>query len=164
MHAASEAHTAKKKGQAPAAFMVTGRLSAPLYPGGAQQVNVQLSNKQNFPIYVTKLQFAIGVDAAHAMDGCSIPRDYAIKQLGKKAFPIKLPAKQKVKKRKGKKKRTAKIRWTSIKATKAKGLPSLEMKNLATVNQDACKGATLNLKFTGTAQKNKPGKKKQRKK
>jgi hypothetical protein len=163
VHAASEAQTAKKKRKAPAAFIVTGTLAAPIAPGGAQQVKVKLSNKQSFPIYVTKLKFGVSIDPAHAAAGCSVPRDFAIAQLTKKTFPIKLRAKKKVKKRKGKSARKRKIAWVAIKPKKAKGLPSLAMHNLPGVNQDACKGATLNLLFSGKAQKIKPGKKKRKK-
>lgn len=144
------------------AFIVKGELVAPLRPGTASQVKVSLANKKYTAIWIKSLRFTATVDSAHAAAGCSIARDFQIVQLSKKAFPIKLAAAKKPKKRKGGKKRKATVRWRAIPASKAKGLPSIAMRNLADVNQDACKGATLNLKFSGKATNKKPGRKAKR--
>lgn len=137
------------------AFIVKGELAAPLRPGSTSQVKIGVANKKYTRIWIKSLRLSVSVDAAHAAAGCSVARDFEIVQLPKKAFPLRLAAAKKPKKRRGKK-RKATVRWRAFPAGKARGLPTIGMRNLADVNQDACKGATLNLKFTGKATNKKP--------
>lgn len=160
VNAATRGEVAKKR-RAKTAFIVKGEMVTTLRPGVKSQVKVSLANKKYTAIWVKSLRMSVSIDVAHAAAGCSVGRDFRVTQLPRKAFPLKLTKAKKQRKARGsKKKRKAKVRWRAITAKKAKGLPAIEMVNLPDVNQDACKGATLNLKFTGKATNKKPKRKK----
>lgn len=160
VHAAVASRDAKISRRAPA-FVVRGTMATELSPGTKAQVKVSVANKKYAAIWIKSLRMSITIDAAHAAAGCSVARDFKITQLPIKTFPLKLAAAKKAKKRRGKKSK-AKISWKPVPAKKSKGMPAIEMVNLDDVNQDACKGATLNLKFSAKATNKKPAGKKAR--
>jgi hypothetical protein len=164
VHAAtsSSAQTAKKKAKGKAAFRIRTQVTDQLFPGKAVKLKVSLANNRPKPLWVKRLTLKLAIDQAHMNAGCSVARDYRVEQLPKKAFPIKLAKKPKAKKIK--KKRKAKIHWKPIKAKRARGKPTLTMLNLPSVNQDACKGATLTISYRSQASLKKPKSKKAAKK
>jgi len=72
--------------------------------------------------------------------GCSARRDFAVRQLQRRAYPIRLP----------------RGRTRRLSALGVRVLPRLRMRNLAGRNQDACKGASLRLRYRGRARKTRP--------
>ncbi|MBI5310740.1 MAG: hypothetical protein HZB14_06925 [Actinobacteria bacterium] len=163
VQAATRGEAAKSR-RATKAFIVKGELVTPLRPGTTSPVRVSVANSKYTAIWIKALRMSISVDAEHAAAGCSAERDFEIVQLPKKLFPHKLKAARKGRKaKKSGKRRKGLTAWRVLPTAKSKGLPAIAMRNLPDVNQDACKGATLNLKFTGKATNRKPGKRKKRK-
>lgn len=140
------------------AFIAKGEIAAALRPGSIESVDVSLANRSSGPIWIKSLRMSVSIDAAHAAAGCSATRDFRIEQIPANAFPLSLKraGKLNAKRARGRRRAAARIRWYSIRARRAKGFPSIEMVNLGDVNQDACKGATLNLIFTGKATNKRP--------
>lgn len=151
--------SAKRKSRAAASFVVRGSLDRRLAPGVTSRVTISIANNRKIPIWVKRLRFRMSVDRAHAKAGCSIKRDFRIAQLTRRTFPIRIPAKRKVKVRRGKINAKS-FRWRALAKRKTKGRPYVTMRNLAGVNQDACKGATFKLKFKGKATTKRPKKRK----
>lgn len=146
---------AKRKGKAVGSFVIRGTIDQSLSPGNSSRVTVSIANNRKVPIWVTRLRLSVAVDKAHEAKGCSVARDYLVTQLTKKSFPIRVPANKKVRVKRGK--AVAKtLKWRRLAIRQAAGRPSVMMMNLSGVNQDACKGATLNLKFDGKATTTKP--------
>ena len=119
------------------------RISVPalrlLAPGVSQRLNLRLSNPSRHSLLVTKLTVSLRVDAAHRRAGCSRKGSFRVTRLKRSQYPISLPA----------------GRTGSLRALGVKRLPRLRMLNLPT-NQDACKGATLRLRFAGGARRGRP--------
>src|SRR4051794_10388610 len=151
VQAADDAATAKRKPRV--AFTARGTLVGQLNPGATRRVSVKLRNRQKYPIWVTNVRFTFTVDAVHRAAGCSPTRDFQSFQLKRSAFPIKLKARGKSRKRSKKS-----SRWKTIPVKRAAGRPAIAMPNLTGTNQDACKGASLRLTFKGKAVKRAPRK------
>ena len=157
VHAATATHRAEAS-RSSVGFLILGKVADPLRPGSSSQVKVYVATKRNRTLWITGVRMLLKIDAAHAAAGCSADRDYAITQLPKSAFPIKLAPKRKAR-RAGKlssSKRKATVKWRAVSQRRSQGLPAISMRNLSAVNQDACKGATLNLVFYGQAVKKRP--------
>lgn len=159
VHAATATHRAEAS-RSSVGFLILGKVADPLRPGSSSQVRVYVATKRNRTLWITGVRMILKIDAAHAAAGCSADRDYAITQLPKSAFPIKLAPKRKTRRAgklsSSKRKRKATVKWRAVSQRRSQGLPAITMRNLSDVNQDACKGATLNLVFYGQAVKKRP--------
>lgn len=140
------ASAAKKRTRA---FTVKSRFATDIRPGTTSQIWLRFGNRTKQTIWITKLSFKLSIDGQHAAAGCSVKRDFALLQLPKTAFPIKV-----TKPRKSKAKR--KPRWLTPRMLRVNARPALQMLNLDHTNQDACKRADLKLTFSGTATDRKP--------
>ncbi len=125
------AHSATAPG-----FKISGRLAGPLAPGVSQPLNLRLSNRSRHRLLITKLTVSLRLDAAHRRAGCSWKRGFRVTPLKRSQYPISLPAR----------------RTRSLWALGVRALPRVSMLNLPT-SQDACKGATLRLRFAGRARR-----------
>ncbi len=123
-----------------ASFAIKGKLRVPLRPGASERLDLRLINRRHFTLWVTRLKVRVSVDRRHRVAGCSARRDFAVRQLQLRAYPIKL------------RRRSAR----RLSALGVHHLPRLRMRDLARTNQDACKGATLRLRYRGTARKSRP--------
>ena len=137
--AGTVAHTAHAKRVAHRSFKVKGNLRLPLRPGSSQRIKLRLTNRRRFTLWITRLKVRVSVDRAHRAAGCSAKRDFAIRQLPRRAFPF------------GLRKRSTR----SLKSLGIHALPRIRMRNLPR-NQDACKGARLRLRYRGRARKTRP--------
>jgi hypothetical protein len=120
-----------------ASFAIKGGLRVPLRPGTSQRLNLKVINRRRFTLWVTRLKVRVSVDRRHRLAGCSARRDFAVRQLRRRAYPIKL------------RRRSAR----RLSALGVHRLPRLRMRDLSSTNQDACKGATLRLRYRGRARK-----------
>jgi hypothetical protein len=117
-------------------FKISGRLAGPLAPGVSQSLDLRLSNGSRKNLLVTRLTVSLRLDATHRRAGCSAKRSFRVTQLKRSQYPIALRA----------------GRTRSLRALGLLPLPRVRMVNLPT-NQDACKGATLRLRFGGRARR-----------
>jgi hypothetical protein len=153
VHASIRAGSARPPAQP--AFAIAGDLRGPLRPGGSQPIDLALGNRTRSTLWITNLRVTVEVDAAHGAAGCSADRDFSVGQLPADSFPILLPPGRLFGPG-----WPAQIAWhmRSTRALSALGVsvrPSIAMVDLAQ-NQDACKGATLHLRFSGTARRSRP--------
>ncbi len=161
VHAATTTHRTQTSKRA-VGFLILGKVAEPLRPGTSSQVKVYVAAKRNKTLWITAMRMSLKIDAAHAAAGCSADRDFTVTQLPKGAFPIKLaPARKarrgnKISASKKKRKRKATVKWRALSQKRSQGLPAIEMRNLSDVNQDACKGASLNIVFSGQAVNKRP--------
>jgi hypothetical protein len=128
------------KRHAKRSLTISGRLARPLRPGTSGRLDLRLANRRPFAVWVTRLRIRVSVDRRHRRAGCSARRDFAVRQLSRRAHPLRLPAR----------------RARRLSRLRVKRLPGVAMRNLRTVNQDACKGAKLRLRYTGTARRARP--------
>ena len=120
----------------PSGFKICGRLAGPLAPGVSQPLNLRLSNRSRSSLLVTRLTVSLRLDAAHRRAGCSAKRSFRVTRLKRSQYPIALRAR----------------RTSSLRSLGVRRLPRVRMLNLPT-NQDACQGATLMLRFGGSARR-----------
>lgn len=113
-------------------FTISATLDRSLAPGVTGYLNLKLTNPNNQTLNVTNLTVAI---TGTNMPGCTVSRNFAVEQFSG-TYPLIVPA------------RTSR---TLGKLTPLRTFPKIHMKNLAT-NQDACKGSTLALSYSGTGQ------------
>lgn len=142
--------TAKRSKRGINTFVIRGSIDHSLSPGVTSQINIEFANHRKKPIWITKLVFSATINRPHSDLGCTLKRDYVLRQLQRKTFPIYVPANKKIKVRQGRVK-VESLRWRKLAKRKARGRPAITMVSLRTVNQEACRGATLNLKFHGRA-------------
>jgi hypothetical protein len=159
VHAATATHRTETS-KRPVGFLILGKVAEPLRPGTSSQVKVYVAAKRNKTLWITAMSMSLKVDAAHQAAGCSADRDFTITQLPKSAFPMKLSPSRKVKRvskiGSSKSKRKVTVKWRAVSPKRSQGLPAISMRNLSDVNQDACKGASLNLIFSGQAVNKRP--------
>lgn len=117
------------------AFGIRGSAALPLRPGTSQPLDLVLVNRRRGALWVTSLRILVAVDPRHSAAGCAARRDFAVRDLPARAYPIRLPG------------RAAR----RLSALGVRTLPRLGMRDLAHVDQNACKGATLRLRYSGTA-------------
>ena len=127
--------SATKRQPRPRAFTVRGRLQRPLRPGSSERLDLALTNRRRFTLWMKRLTIQVSVDRRHRVRGCSVRRDFAVRQLRRSAYPIRL------------RRRTTR----RLSALGIRMLPRVAMRDLVRVNQDACKGATLRLRYRGSA-------------
>lgn len=118
-------------------FGITGGLDSAhmVYPGSQQSVNLTLSNPLNQDLRITAI--TVSVEQSTSKSGCSGSTNFQVLQIPAGAYPIVLPANA--------------TRTLSQLGLAAASQPILKMLDLG--NQDACKGASLTLDYTGTATK-----------
>jgi hypothetical protein len=113
-------------------FAIAGSAHRALYPGASRRVRLRLHNRRAFPLLVTRIRVRVRVDRRHQRAGCGARRDYAVQQIPRASYPIRLPAHG-----------TVRLRGFR--------LPRLRMRNPPDRNQDACHGAELHLRYRGRA-------------
>lgn len=123
-----------------ASVRITGNIRAPLRPGTSQPLNLRLRNTTPSPLLITRLRITVSVDAAHRAAGCSARRDFSVRQLPRRAYPIKL----------------GRRRRATLRALRVRSLPRIAMRNLPRTNQDACMGARLRLRYTAVMRRVRP--------
>lgn len=122
------------------AFVIAGDLRLPLRPGSSQRLNLKLTNRTRSTLWIVSLRIRVTIDRAHRAAGCSTRRDLTVRQLPRGSYPIRLPARA----------------TRRLSALGVRTRPRVGMRNLARVNQDACKGARLRLHYTGKARSSRP--------
>jgi hypothetical protein len=117
-------------------FKISGTLRvARLRPGVKRPLDLRLSNPHRFTIWVTSVRMSVSLDRAHRKAGCSVRRDFYTRPLPRSELPIKVRPRRK-----------RRLRRLGVER-----LPAIGMRNLRTVNQDACKGARVRLKYRGNS-------------
>ncbi len=125
-------------------FTIKGDVHVPLRPGSSQALNPALTNRYRFKLWITRLSVRVSLDLRHLRAGCSIGRDFAVRQLRSRAYPIGLPRRST--------RRLSRLRGGALRAP----LPRVSMRYLADRNQDACKGASLRLTYRAVARRTRP--------
>jgi len=126
----------RAKAHAKPSFRISGQLTGQLRPGAAMRLDLTVINPHRFPIAVTRLRTALSIDPAHAKAGCSARNDFFVTQPPAKARAVRIRPRAKL--------RLASVRGRSPLAVGMRNLPR---------NQDACQGAQIKLRYTGTARK-----------
>jgi hypothetical protein len=134
-----------------ARFDIAGRLAAPLQPGVAQKIDIALSNRIRHELWISNLRVTLSIDPAHAAAGCSATRDFVVTQLPRAVYPIRLPPRSTYTRGWRARLRVPTTRRWLLAELGEPVLPSITMVNLATIDQDGCKGATLRLAFDATS-------------
>lgn len=137
--AAQSGFSVGRKQAAPprSAFLISGaHLASPLRPGTSQTLDLRLTNPHRYSLAVSKLTVAVVVDRAHARAGCDGRRDFRSTGVPSSSYPIRLRPR-----------RTVSLRRLGVRT-----LPRVAMVALPR-NQDACKGARLTLKLSGSARR-----------
>ena len=137
---ASVAHRGAKR-HAHRSFALQGNVKTPLRPGTSGPVKVRLRNRRRHALWITRLRVRVSVDRAHRLAGCSARRDFFVRQLARRWYPIRLPRKRRV----------GRARWRSLGSLGVLKRPRVGMRYLPGIDQDACKGAKLRLRLTGRA-------------
>lgn len=117
------------------ALTVSGTLTVPLTPGSSRPIDVRLANSYPFALSVRGITVKLGVDREHRRDGCSATRDFAIRQMLPRTFPILVPA-------------STSARLSDLGVDR---MPRLAMINRPLRDQGACRGADLVLRYRATA-------------
>ena len=114
---------------------VSGRLDTPLYPGRFEAVELRLHNRYPFGLRIMRIDVGVRVDRAHRRLGCRPRRDFFVWQIPLSEYPVRIRARQ-----------SATLRELGVGS-----VPIVTMRNLRTVNQDGCQGATLQLRYRARA-------------
>jgi uncharacterized membrane protein len=112
---------------------ISGYASSTLYPGTTSDIDLTLTNPNNFTIRVTTLGVSVEEQTTNA--GCSGTQNFTTSAL---VGTVDVPANT-----------TAKLSQLGVPQAR---LPKVTFVNKP-VNQDACKNATVTLQYTGTAVK-----------
>ncbi|MGK2878537.1 MAG: hypothetical protein ACSLFF_08185 [Solirubrobacterales bacterium] len=156
VHAATSAQVAKKKkNPARPSFMIRAEVAQGLAPGKNVPIKISVANNRSKPIWITRLSVRLAIDDLHARSGCKVDRDYHVVQMRKAVFPFKVASHHRATK-----KRPARLRWRTLRDSRTRSRPILMMHNLPSVNQNACKGATLKFTFANRSTLKKPVRKK----
>jgi hypothetical protein len=119
-------------------FTISGNLSGQLAPGVSQPLNLMLTNPNNQAIAISNLTVTVQSVTRAASAGtrpCGVS-DYAVTQYSG-PYPLSVPA-------------NGSASLSSV-GVAAELRPQVKMIDTAT-NQDGCKGATLNLAYSGSGQ------------
>jgi hypothetical protein len=117
-------------------FQVAGDLGVPLAPGVRVPLNLSLTNPHKFDLRITNL--AVAVEEATSRTGCSGTQNFKVTPIPAARYPITLPAQE--------------TRTLAQLGLPAGDRPQVEMLNQPW-NQDACKGASITLDYSGSARK-----------
>jgi uncharacterized membrane protein len=115
-------------------FGITGNLGTALYPGTKGALDLSLTDPYNFDLKVTNLTVAVRATTNKA--GCSGTQNFAVDQFSGD-YPLTI--------------HPGTTSLSSLVSASSKW-PQVRMLNLSS-NQDACKNATLNLDYSGSATK-----------
>jgi uncharacterized membrane protein len=107
----------------------------PLSPGVTQPLNLRISNPNSQPLSVTNITVAV----QQPLNSACAAANFAVIQIPS-GYPLTVPA-------------YATASLLDLVGFTAAQLPRLQMKDLST-NQDACKGATVSLSYTGAGNSN----------
>lgn len=136
--AAGTAGTAGQRNAAPASkgkpFTITGSPTAPIAPGRSAHLDLALTNPNDHAIRVTSITVAVTTTSS---DACPVRDNFSVTQVAQRRYPLILPA-------------GGPTRLSQL-GVAAGDLPTLALVNSPTRNQDACKGATLELRYSGEA-------------
>ena len=113
-------------------FEISGGPVEDLSPGAAVPIGLTLTNPHNFTIQVTGI--TVSIDPTSSVAGCQADENYSVEQIPSGSYPFSIPA-------------------NSARTLTSDDRPLVVMENSSTVNQDACKGATVFLDYTGAATK-----------
>jgi hypothetical protein len=130
---AARAHHGRRPAKAKLAL--AGNLRKALRPGASQPIDVVLSNRNRFAVSVIKLRVTVSVRPRRRGAKCSARRDFAITQLNRRAYPIRLPAR-------------ARRRSLSRLRVRHRLLPRITMRDLRHTNQNDCQRASLRLRYS----------------
>lgn len=114
-------------------FLIAGTVGA-LAPGVIRPIDLSLTNTGTVALPVTGL--AVRLPTATSKPDCSVTANYELKQYTGR-YPLTVPA-------------GATVTLSGLGVPQA-DWPALTMRNLPT-NQDACKGASMSLTYSGTAE------------
>lgn len=123
-------------GQEKKAFTIAGGAASPVAPGTAAPLNLVLSNPNNQAILVAELSVAI---ARTSRAQCDAATNFTVRQIPASRYPITLPA-------------GGSHRLSGL-GVASGDLPRIVGLNSRSIDQDACKGATLELRYAGRAVK-----------
>ena len=118
-------------------FAIKGNLTASFVPGSTVPLNMAVTNPNNQNMSVTNLNVNVSVAVTGAAGSCTPSANFAVAQLAATAYPVAVPANT--------------TRSLSQAGVASSAWPTVRMLDTA-VNQDGCKGATITLTYTGTAQ------------
>ena len=124
--------------QSPKSFTIGGNLTTGLAPGSAVPLDLILTNPNNQAISVTNLNVTVAVATkpnATTAKPCTAA-DFAVTQMAAGSYPVPVPANS---------------TRTLSQSLASSAWPQARMLDTS-ANQDGCKGATLTLTYTGTAQ------------
>jgi uncharacterized membrane protein len=113
-------------------FGIAGNLGTTLYPGTQAPLDLSLTNPNSFDLKVNNLTVSVRETTSKA--GCSGSQNFTVTQFSG-TYPLTI--------------HPGTTSLSSLVPDNSKW-PQIQMLNLAT-NQDACKGATLSLDYTGSA-------------
>ena len=111
-------------------------LARPLRPGTSQAIDLKLTHSHRYSLAITKITVAIVVDREHARAGCDGRRDFRVIGIPASSYPIRLRPRHR----------------SSLRGLGVRVAPRIAMVALPR-NQDACKGARLTLRLSGTARR-----------
>lgn len=141
-------------------YQIQASVTGQLAPGWSLPVKLRLASNKSYSLWIYRLKVGLAIDQAHAAAGCNVQRDYGVTQIPKRSFPFKLNRRKfrlvRVKTGTGSKARTKKKKqavFTTLSMKVTRGHPYVSMANLAHVNQNACKGATLYFRFDSRGEK-----------
>ena len=120
----------------PLSFKLGGDLPGAARPGVSHPLDLRLTNPYRHSLRITRISVSIVVDQAHLNAGCRRRRDFRSVPMPRSSYPIRLRPR-----------RTMTLRQLRVRA-----LPRVEMLRLP-LNQGACQGARLTLKFGGRARR-----------
>jgi hypothetical protein len=119
-------------------FSISGSPTGEFSPGVSKSLDLTLNNPNTVDLKITDLNVSVDIDQAHKDAGCDLATNYGVTQIPDSDF-------------------TSADRVVAAGQTKTLSqlgitAPQVEMHETNT-NQDACKGAALNLNYSGTATK-----------
>ena len=117
------------------AFSIAGDV-AQLAPGVDAPLDLVLTNPHNFTLYVDALE--VSIEPRPSASGCSSTENFAVDQISTSRYPVALPANS--------------TKTLSQLGVANEDKPVVSMRNLD-VNQDACKGAQVYFRYSGSATK-----------
>lgn len=120
----------------PQSFTLGGDLPGLARPGVSYALDVRLTNPHRYSLEITRVSVSIVVDPAHLNAGCRRRRDFRSIPMPPSSYPIRLPPR-----------RTMRLRQLRVRF-----LPQVAMLSLP-LDQDACQGARLTLKYGGRARR-----------
>jgi uncharacterized membrane protein len=118
------------------AFEIAGDATEQLVPGLAVPLDLALANPHNFTLQVQEIAVSVSQTSAA---GCDADDNYSVEQIPAGRYPLSIPAKS-----------TRKLSELGVGEADQ---PTVTMRDLASVNQDACKGASVFFDYTGGATK-----------